>query len=55
MRVNVQVNKIISYVHIQKTEKVHQWKNVEFNCELSLINNSASCYSTYKPSVTSKY
>lgn len=34
MRANVQVNKIISYFHIQKAEKVHQWKNVEVNQEL---------------------
>lgn len=34
MRVNVQVNKIISYFHIQKAGKVYQWKNVEVNREL---------------------
>lgn len=55
MRVNVQVNKIIGYFHIQKAEKVHQWKNVEVNRELFLINNLASCQSMHKPSITGKY
>lgn len=55
MRVNVQVNKIIGYFHIQKAEKVHQWKNIEVNRELLLINNLASCHSMHKPSITSKY
>lgn len=55
MRVNVQVNKIISYFRIQKAEKVHQWKNVEVYREHFLINNLAFHHFMHKPSTTSKH
>lgn len=54
MRVNVQVNKIIGYFHIQEAEKAHQWKNVEVNHELWLINHLASCPCMHKPSTAGK-
>lgn len=46
----------LSAISISKKQKrFNNGKTYSFNRELTLINNLASCYSTYEPSITSKY